>query len=58
MVNEERYIKVDSKEPLILESEDWTEDEWKVILKVFGMKSASRIKIDCKFEAFGIPKWL
>lgn len=54
MENKERYIKTNPYEPLIFELEDWTEDEWKTILKIFNMKSASRIKIDYKFEAFGI----
>lgn len=52
--NEERYMKECNVEPLILEPEDWTEDEWKTILKIFNMKQASRIKIDYNFEAFGI----
>lgn len=54
MGNTEKYIKDNPCEPLIFEPEDWTEDEWKTILKIFNMKSASRIKIDYKFEAFGI----
>lgn len=54
MNNEERYMKVCGKEPLILEPEDWTEDEWNTFLKVFNLKSASRIKLACEFEAFGI----
>lgn len=54
MKNEERYIKDNPYEPLILEPEDWTEDEWNTILKIFNMKLASRIKIDYKFEAWGI----
>ena len=54
MKNTERYIEDNPCEPLIFEPEDWTEDEWKTILKIFNMKSASRIKIDYKFEAFGI----
>lgn len=54
MENKERYIKINPYEPLIFEPEDWTEDEWKTILKIFNMKSASIIKINYKFEAFGI----
>ena len=54
MENKEKYIRVNSNEPLILEPEDWTEDEWKTILKIFNMKSANRIKLACEFEAFGI----
>lgn len=42
-------------EPLILEPEDWTEDEWKVILKLFGMQKADRIKVsDYILETYGI----
>ena len=54
MEDKERYIKINPYEPLIFEPEDWTEDEWKTILKIFNMKSASRIKINYTFEAFGI----
>ena len=43
-----------SKEPLILEPEDWSPEEWATIEKIFGMKKAERIVIsDYKFEAFG-----
>lgn len=56
---EMKYIVDDSipKEPLILEQEDWTYEEWSTILKIFGMEVAERIKIsDYKFEAWGIAK--
>lgn len=43
------------KEPLILEPEDWSEEEWKTLLKLFGLKNIERIKIsDYKLEAYGI----
>lgn len=54
MENKEYYIKVKLIEPLILEPEDYTESEWQTILKIFNLKSASRIKLACDFEAFGI----
>ena len=42
---------------LILEPEDYTEDEWKTILKVFGMEEAERIVIsNYRFEAWGRKK--
>lgn len=44
----------ESWEQLILEPEDYTENEWKTILKVFGMKKAERIVIsNYRFEAWG-----
>lgn len=43
---------------LILEPEDYTEDEWKTILKVFGMEEAERIVIsNYRFEAWGRKKY-
>jgi hypothetical protein len=42
---------------LILEPEDYTEDEWKTILKIFSMEEAERIVIsNYRFEAFGRKK--
>lgn len=42
------------KEPLILEPEDWSEEEWKTLLKLFGFKNAERIMIsNYKLEAYG-----
>lgn len=44
-------------EMLVLEPEDYTEDEWNTILKIFGMEKADRIVIsDYKFEAYGEPR--
>lgn len=34
-----------AREPLILEQEDWTEQEWATILKLFGQKEAERIVV-------------
>ena len=54
---EKRYYRKHITEPLILEPEDWTEEEWQVILKLFGMKDAERIMLrDYHFEAYGIRK--
>ena len=48
------YIKTQSTEELILEPEDYTEDEWNAILKIFNMKEADRMVIsDYTFEAYG-----
>ena len=41
-------------ESLILEPEDWSSEEWKVILKLFGMVSAERIEVaDYLLKAYG-----
>lgn len=51
-----KYFCQTSKEPLILEPEDWSKEEWDIILKIFGMKQAERIVIsNYKFEAYGTP---
>ena len=52
------YIRKESaKEPLILEPEDWTDDEWETLCKLFGMKKAERIKVsDYVLEAWGEEK--
>lgn len=44
-----------SREPIILEPEDWTDDEWKVICKLFGMKRADRIVVsNYTLETLGV----
>ena len=44
-------------EQLVLEPEDWTEDEWKTILKLFGLENAERIMIsDYTLKAYGMKK--
>ena len=56
-MNNAKYLKEEPAEPLILEPEDWSPEEWKTILKLFGMESADRIKIsDYAFEAYGVEK--
>lgn len=41
---------------LVLEPEDWTESEWKTILKLFGLIEAERIVLrDYTLEAYGTP---
>ena len=53
----EKYVKVSINEPLILEPEDHTEEEWSTILKIFGMKEADRIVLSSyTLEAFGVPE--
>lgn len=51
-----RYIdKGVAREPLILEQEDWSDDEWTVLLKLFNIPAATRIKISgYRLEFFGI----
>lgn len=52
-----KYLKIEVTEPLILEPEDWDEEDWEVILDLFGMETAERIVINnYTLEAFGIPK--
>lgn len=44
------------EEPLILEPEDYSSDEWATVLKIFGMEKAQRIVVsNYKFEAYGKP---
>jgi hypothetical protein len=53
----EKYLKVSINEPLILEPEDHTEEEWATILKIFGMKEADRIVLsDYTMEAYGVSE--
>lgn len=53
----EKYLKVSINEPLILEPEDHTEEEWSTICKIFGMKEADRIVLsDYTLEAYGVPE--
>lgn len=41
---------------LVLEPCDWSEDEWKTIVKLFGMVEAERIVVrDYTLEAYGTP---
>lgn len=48
------YIHGIPTEKLILEPEDWSQEEWATILKVFGMEYAERIAIsNYMFEAIG-----
>ena len=52
-----RYYRRHIVKPLILGQEDWSEEEWPVILKLFGMEVAERIILrDYHFEAYGIQK--
>lgn len=52
-----RYHEVTPIKPLILKSKDWSEEEWKALLKVFGLQEADRIKVSIKsIESFGILK--
>ena len=52
-----RYHNITPREPFILEPEDWSEEEWKALLKLFGLQEADRIKVDVKsIESFGILK--
>lgn len=49
------YFEERTTEPLVLEPDDWTSEEWATILKLFGMSEAEKITIsDYKFEAYGI----
>ena len=49
------FIRNKAKEPLILEVEEHTEEEWKILCKIFGLKEAERIVVkDYTLEAWGI----
>lgn len=51
---EKYYIHGMPVEKLILEPEDWSQEEWATILKVFGMEYSERIVIsNYVFEALG-----
>ena len=52
------YICEESvNEPLILERDDWSEDEWATIVKLAGLEEAERIVFsNYKFEAWGKAK--
>lgn len=53
----EKYLKVSINEPLILEPEDHTEEEWSTIIKIFGMSEAERIVLSgYTLEAYGVPE--
>ena len=55
--SESQYDISEEKEPLILEPEDWSSDEWVTLLKLFGMKKAERIKVsNYTLETFGVRK--
>ena len=42
---------------IILEPEDWTEEQWATFLEVFCLIEADRIVLsDCGIEVFGTPK--
>lgn len=42
---------------IILEPEDWTEEQWATFLEVFGLIEADRIVLsDCGIEVFGTPR--
>ena len=42
---------------IILEPEDWTEDQWEAFLDIFDLEEASRIVLsDYKVDAYGTPK--
>lgn len=42
---------------LVLEPEDWTEEQWQAFLAIFGLKEAERIVInEYKMECFGSKK--
>lgn len=41
---------------IVFEPDDWSEDEWKTILKIFGFKEAERIILDnYRVKAYGTP---
>lgn len=56
-----QYFKVDASRErgtqIILEPEDWTEEQWATFLEVFDLVEADRIVLsDCGIEVLGTPK--
>lgn len=50
------YSCIKEDEPLILEPDDWSVEEWKTIEKLFGMEEAERIVVsDYTLETYGLP---
>jgi hypothetical protein len=50
-----QYHLVIPKKDIVLEQENWSEEEWKTILKVFNVDSAGAIKVS-SFKLFGALK--
>lgn len=51
------FMKEKLLESIILEPEDYTEAEWKMIERIYGMEKADRIEIrGYEFRAYGIRK--
>lgn len=55
------YFKVNASRErgtqIILEPEDWTEEQWATFLEVFDLIEADRIVLsDCGIEVLGTPK--
>jgi hypothetical protein len=52
-----KNFTTDGCDQLILEPEDWTEEQYAAFLKIFGLDEAERIVItDYKIEAYATPK--
>jgi hypothetical protein len=54
------YTPDSRQEFLVFEPEDWSEDEWKTILKIFGFTEAERIVVrNYSVNAYATPTpWL
>lgn len=51
-----KHFTADSYEQLILEKEDWSEEVWLALCRIFGFAEANRIVLsDYNLEAWG--KW-
>jgi hypothetical protein len=52
-----QFHQITSKELLVLEPEDWSEEEWKTILKIFNVEAADTISVSIKdIRIFGALK--
>jgi hypothetical protein len=52
-----QFHQITSKELLVLEPEDWSEEEWKTILKIFNAEAADTISVSIKdIRVFGALK--
>ena len=54
-----KYLQYESQNRddfIVFEPEDWSEDEWKVICKIFGFKEAERVVLhNYRVRAYGTP---
>lgn len=53
----EKHFVTNRDDFIVLEPEDWTEEQFKAFLDIFGLKEAERIRInEFKIEVYGTDK--